>query len=50
MRLIIFLSTLVYVTTTVDMSKLISGVYMYEVWVGVKRLSGGKVFKIFNEE
>jgi len=30
----------------VDMSALTSGVYVYEVWDGVKRLSGGKVFKI----
>jgi len=34
------------VTTTVDMSALASGVYVYEVWDGAKRLSGGKVFKI----
>ena len=34
------------VTTTVDMSALTSGIYVYEVWDGEKRLSGGKVFKM----
>ena len=40
------MTTLGGVTTTVDMSALTSGVYVYEVWDGVKRLSGGKVFKM----
>ena len=39
-------ATLTGVTTTVDMSALMSGVYVYEVWDGAKRLSGGKVFKM----
>ena len=34
------------VTTTVDMSGLTSGVYVYEVWDGSQRLSSGKVFKL----
>ncbi len=39
-------ATLTGVTTTVDMSALTSGVYVYEVWDGKKRLSGGKVVKM----
>ena len=39
-------SALAGVTTLVDMSDLMAGVYFYEIWDGHVRLSSGKVVKV----